>query len=186
MIASAPTKLMTVEELYGLPDDGYKHELVRGELVKMPPPGEEHGVRANYIGYRLSDIVIPAKLGRVMVETGYHLTRDPDTVRAPDVSFVRRERYEGAPSPRFREGAPDLAVEIVSPGDTLTEILEKVQEYLTYGAQLVWVVEPKTQTVTVYRADGSVQVLRTPSDRLSGEELIPAFSITLKDLFLNL
>jgi Uma2 family endonuclease len=180
----ATTTLMTAEDLLKLPDDGFhKHELVRGELVRMAPPGLGHGDTASAFVEVLRPFVRDHQLGRVFTESGVVLARGPDTVRGPDVSFISAARL---PPPEQRagyfEGAPDLAIEVVSPGDTATEVLEKIHEYLAAGARLVWVADPKTRTVTAYRPDGSAHVYKE-ADTLSGEDVLPGFTVLVRQLF---
>lgn len=185
MIVTAPPKLMTAQELERLPDDGYKYELVRGEVVRMAPPGGAHGGMASRIDRRLGPYVEANRLGEVLIETGYILAHDPDLVRAPDVSFLAQENIPVAGLPDgFINHAPDLAIEIVSPGDLVTEVAAKVAEYLAHGTRLVWVIEKKTRSVTVYRLDGSAQMLRAATNSiLSGEDVIPGFAIPVHELF---
>lgn len=179
----AEKKLMTAEELLHLPEDGYDYELVRGELIKMTPPGGEHGRIALRLGSRLADYVDAHHLGEVMAESGYCLECQPDTVRGPDISFLSAERIpdEGLPK-GFIQGAPDLAVEVVSPNDTVAEIQAKVQEYLKHGTRLVWVLEPTTRTITVYRSLTDIRIL-TEDDVLEGEDVVPGFAYKVKDVF---
>ncbi len=176
---------MTAEDLLRLPHDDRRYELVRGELVPMPPVAGEHGGVAVNLASELRDVVRPAALGWVVTETGFILTRDPDLVRAPDIAFIRRDRLTRDELAKgYVPFAPDLAVEIVSPNDSAADLVEKVQEYLHFGAQLVWLVEPRTRTVTVYRPDGSAQVLRaTAGDTLSGENVIPGISLPVAEVF---
>src|SRR5688572_21746086 len=110
-------KLTTADELFDLPDDGMRHELVRGELRTMPPTGSEHGDEESVFDGSIGPYVRARKLGRVFVgETGFVLETDPDTVRAPDIAFVTRERLAESGVPRgYYRGAPDLAVEVISP-----------------------------------------------------------------------
>ncbi|MFN8473462.1 MAG: Uma2 family endonuclease [Anaerolineae bacterium] len=180
-----PVRMMTVEELAQLPDNGARYELSRGELIEMAPPGGEHGSIAGRLAYLLGAVVYPQRLGAVIIETGYVLSRDPDIVRSPDVSFLARVRIpESGITRTFIDGGPDLAVEIVSPGDTAAEVADKVRDYLTYGVRLVWVVEPKTQTVTVYRPDGTARLLQAAADHtLDGEDVIPGFATLVEELF---
>ncbi len=122
-------------------------------------------------------------LGRIMVGSGYVLERDPDTVRGPDVSFIIAERVSPEGLPRaFVSGPPDLAVEVVSPGDAAFEVEAKVHDYLGNGAQRVWVVYVNTRRVVVYSQDGSVQWFRDDKT-LKDEELLPGFSLPLRELF---
>jgi len=181
----ATRTLMTAEEFFALPDDGVRRELVCGEVVErdMAPPGEQHGDVQLELGLRMRLHARREKLGRVTAETGFRLATDPDTVRLPDVAFVSAARLPpGPPRAGLVPGAPDIAVEVVSPSDTLTQMQRKVQSYLDAGARLVWVVDPATQTVTAYRPDGSARVLRQ-DDLLSGEDVMPGFAVRVGELF---
>jgi Uma2 family endonuclease len=178
------TKLMTAEELAELPDDGYLYELVRGEVERLPPPGAEHGEIGGDLFWRLGHHVSTNRLGRVyLAETGFRLTSDPDTVRAPDVAFVKTDRL---PPKAERKGylsiPPDLVVEVVSPSDRATKIAEKVAEYLACGVKAVWIVEPRLQTVTIYEPDRHPRVL-VVGDTLDGGDVVPGFQMAVADLF---
>jgi Uma2 family endonuclease len=118
-----------------------------------------------------------------LVETGFRLTTDPDTVLAPDVSFISSARIPATGLPEgYFPGAPDLAIEIVSPGDLDEEVQAKVAAYLQSGSKLVWVLRPKRRTVTVHHPDGTARTLGV-NDTLSGESLLPDFSLPLRELF---
>lgn len=144
-------QLMTADELMMMPDDGMRHELVRGELRTMPPGGFEHGCESIVVSDSLSPYVRRRGLGRVAgADTGFWLAREPDTVRAPDLAFVRRERLPtGAARRGYFDGAPDLAVEVISPNDLYTEVDEQVGEWLEHGTQMVLVVNPRRRTQTI-------------------------------------
>jgi Uma2 family endonuclease len=176
-------RLMTAEELWALPDDGRRYELVEGELRAMSPTGLEHGGYEHALGYRLGQWLEAHPLGELAVgEVGFRLRREPDTVRAADVAFVRAERLAGGPLPKgYFEGAPDLAVEIVSPGDTASEVEEKVRAWIDGGARAVWVVYPSAPSLTVFRADGSAHH-HGRQDVIDGGEVLPGLSIRLADL----
>jgi len=131
-----PRTLLSVEEFAALPNDGMKHELNEGELIVMPPLKPRHGSCQLTLGATLREFVVSHGLGRVYTESGYRLT--PHTVRGPDVSFVRTSRLQD-PDEYF-DGAPDLAVEIVSPGDDASDLREKIKQYLDAGTSVVWVV----------------------------------------------
>lgn len=178
------TSLLTAEDLYRLPNDRcHRYELVRGELVTAMPPGFDHGSDALRCGELLNAFVRPRRLGRVVAETGFVLFRGPDTVRAPDVAYVVTDRLPPpAQSAKFFEGAPDLAVEVISPSDTTSEVIEKVREYLTSGTRLVWLVDRGTRSITVYRANGSAHLLQE-DDELSGEDVLPGFSVRVREVF---
>lgn len=175
--------LVTAEELWALSTGGKKYELVKGELVEMTPPGGTHGKTAVRLSTRLQTFVEAKQLGEVMVESGYRLTSQPDTVRGPDISFLAAQNMpaEGLPED-YIPGAPDLAVEIVSPGDTAAEVQEKVQDYLTHGTRLVWIVYPRQRVVIVHYPDGMAKTLH-PHDMLNGEEVIPGFTCRVGDIF---
>lgn len=175
--------LLTAEDLWQMGEEGRYYELVRGELIEMTPPGSLHGKIALRLGRYLQAHVEAHRLGEVMVESGYWLERDPDTVRGPDVSFTAASRVppEGLPEGFFL-GPPDLAVEVVSPGDSDAEVQDKVMNYLASGTCLVWVVRPRQRTVTVYHPDGYARVLRE-TETLEGEEVVPGFALPLRELF---
>jgi Uma2 family endonuclease len=158
-------------------------ELIAGELVMMSPAGFDHGRFALRIGAALDSFVTLRRLGVVVgAETGFQIARDPDTVRAPDVAFVRAERIPSGGVKGFFQGPPDLAVEVVSPGDRMSEVTAKAQDWLRAGCLLVWVVDPETQNVSIYRSGREVAVV-TESDALTGEDVLPGFSTPVRDFF---
>ncbi|HYW30519.1 MAG TPA: Uma2 family endonuclease [Gemmatimonas sp.] len=182
---------VTAEELFGYEIPGKRVELVRGQLVVREPASFHHGELSLRIGVALANHLErerqregwPRMRGRLATaDPGFTLARRPDTVRAPDVAYVSRERFSGPMPDGYPELAPDLAVEVRSPGDRAGELLAKVGDWLSAGTQLVWVVEPARGTVTVYRADGSVRVCSS-GDVLEGEALLPGFSMPLPVLF---
>ena len=177
---------MTAEQLFELPDDGCRSELVQGEIVRMTPTGGEHGIVAMRIGVAISEYVEAHHLGVCFAaETGFILQRDPDTVRAPDVAFVAASHVPDTGIPTFYwPSAPDLAVEVLSPWDRPAEVRRKVDEYFAAGTRLVWIVDPATRTVHVYRSPHDVRVLRG-DDELSGDDVLPGFRCVVKRLFLK-
>lgn len=181
---STATELITADDLLKKAHDGYRYELAKGELKKEPPAGNIHGKRTMRLGWRLARHVEANDLGVVFAaETGFRLANDPDTVRAPDVAFVTRTRIEEVGEfEGFWPGAPDLAVEVISPGDLYTEVGEKVQEYLNAGARAVWVVDPRRRTITVYRSLTDTTIL-IDSDTLDGGDIIPGFSCRVAEVF---
>jgi Uma2 family endonuclease len=170
---------MTAEELLRLNIQDKRSELVRGKLVVREPAGFAHGVVASRIGAQVAGFVRTRELGLVVAaETGFTLERNPDTVRAPDVGFVHRDRVPD-PLPRgYAEFAPDLAVEVLSPDDRPGEVLAKVADWLRAGTRLVWIVDPIRGTARVYRADGT-ESFATVDDSLDGEDVLPGFSLAL-------
>jgi Uma2 family endonuclease len=175
---------VTAEELLRKPDDGFRYELVRGELRKMPPAGSEHGYIAMRLGSWLGRHVEANDLGRVYAaETGFKLTSDPDTVRAPDAAFIGRERVEEAGRVEgYWPGAPDLAVKVVSPGDTHTEVVEKALAWLGAGSRMVLVVDPGQRTATVYRSLDDIRIL-TEGDAIDGADVVPGWRSPVAELF---
>lgn len=167
-----------------MPDDGFRYELVEGELIRMAPAGAEHGEVTVKITGPLFMHVAANDLGTVYAaETGFKLHSDPDTVRAPDVAFVIKARVRLAGTTKgYWVGAPDLAVEVVSPGDTVQEVEEKVRKWLEAGARMVWVARPRLRTITVYRSLTDIVVL-TEKDTLDGGNVVPGFRIAVADIF---
>lgn len=174
---------MTAEELLRLPDDSCRYALVRGELQRMAAAGFRHGAVIMNVAVPLGHHVKDHGLGVVCgAETGFVLARDPDTVLAPDVAFVRRERISASGLPvTFWEGAPDLAVEVISPSDTRREVADKVASWLAAGTRLVWVVDPNHATVTIHEPDGTPRRL-AEADVLDGAPLFPGFSLPVADI----
>jgi len=177
---------ITAERLLHMPNDGRRYELIAGELRVMSPSGWRHGM----FGGRLHQI-IAVYLERnpcgetLLAETGFLLSRDPDTVRAPDIAFIYKDRLPpNVPEDAFWPGAPDLAVEVASPNDTYREVEEKARAWIAAGAQLVWVVNPLLETVSVYRSDGSIVKL-TAKDELAGEDVLPGFSCRVGEIFVG-
>lgn len=167
-----------------MPDDGFRYELVKGELLRMSPTGTKHGEVTMNLAAPLHYHVKLHKLGQVYAaETGFKLETNPDTVRAPDIAFVRTQRIRSQGKLQgYGDGAPDLAVEVMSPGDTKREVAEKINEYFAGGARLVWVVNPKSKTVTVYRSSSDSTTL-TENDTLDGGEVVTGFQIAVAEVF---
>ncbi len=181
---SATTQLMTADELLNQPRGKLRYELVKGELRTMSPSGFEHGAVVVNLTFLLTGHVKAHELGVVVgAETGFKISSDPDTVRAPDIAFVCRERIVAAGVTRkFWSGAPDLAVEVLSPGDRVNEIDEKVAEWLAAGTRLVWVVNPRLRNVTIYRSLTDVRVL-TEGEELDGGDVVPGFRCRVAEIF---
>jgi Uma2 family endonuclease len=171
--------LMTADDLLRIPD---KHaELVRGVLVVREPPGLQHGRIASELAAALTPHVRAHALGRVYVESGFKLASNPDTVRGPDVSFIRKGRLPEPEPVGFPALAPDLVVEILSPDDRPGEILGKVGEYLSAGINLVWVIDPERRLARVYRADGTEEIVAADQS-LQGEDVVPGFACPLANI----
>ena len=177
-------RTITAEELLAMPHDGIRRELVQGEMREMTPAGRKHGRIAMNVSTPLDQHVRARALGEVYAaETGFRLAREPDTVRAPDVSLVRSERLgAGGDENGFYDGAPDLALEVVSPSDRYSDVLEKVWDYVDAGTRMVVVVDPPQRSVTVYRSRTDVTVL-TEDDVLEGGEVVPGWTLPVRDIF---
>lgn len=180
----ATTRPRTVEDLErdGVPEGRW--ELIDGELVEMSPSGDRASTTAIRLASRLVVHVEARNLGRVYgADGGFVLFPDRQLVRVPDVAFVRTDRL---PSEANRDGfprlAPDLAVEVVSPGDSATEVLDKVDMYLKAGVRLVWVIDPRVRSVAIHTPDRLVRLL-TAGDELDGGEVLPDFRVAVAELF---
>ena len=176
--------LMTADDLLRMPDDGMRHELIKGELRTMPPAGWGHGRQMIRFAASLDAYVESHDLGQVVAgDAGFRLARAPDTVRAPDVAFVRRDRLPSSDElAGFYAGAPDLVVEVISPNDLYTDVDEKVAEWLEHGALLVFVVNPRRRTVTVRRPGQPARTLGM-DDVLDGEDVVPGWRLPVRELF---
>ncbi len=167
-----------------MPDDGFRHELVRGELRTMPYRGFLEGQVSASIAASLGIYVKTNRLGTAYAGgTGFLLESDPDHVRAPAVAFVRRERAESVVDRDiYFPGAPDIAVEVISPSDSYTEVEEKVADWLDAGTLAVIVVDPRRRTAKVHRSPTEVVVLKE-EDVLAVEDVVPGWRMTVKDIF---
>ena len=181
----ATTTLLTAADLITFPETLHKPELVRGEVVEMAPVGGYHSDTQRKLAMLMGLHVDRGGYGALVVELGFRLAVDPDTVRAPDVSFIAAEQLRATPlSAGFYPGYPDIAAEVVSPGDTAAQLDAKVQDYLRAGTRLVWVVNPGTRSVAVYTPDGPGRMLG-PDDVLTGGTVLPGLRIPVGDLFLG-
>ncbi len=149
----------------------------------MSPAGFDHGRFAINIGNALANFVKAHGLGVVVsAEAGFQVSRDPDTVRVPDVAFVRADRVPPGGVRGFFQGPPDLAVEVVSPGDRPSEVLAKAQHWLRAGCPIVWTVDAEIRTVTVHRSRNEIVVL-TAADTLVGGDVLPGFTLPVAEIF---
>jgi Uma2 family endonuclease len=175
------TALMTAEQLLQASVPNKRAELVRGRLVIREPAGWRHGAVAMNLAARLAQHVDLTGAGQLLAaETGFTLARNPDTVRAPDIAFVRRERLP-SDTTGFAELAPDLVVEVLSPDDRPGEVLAKVADWLDAGALRVWVIDPERRIARVYRQDGTETIVEAGGS-LQGEDVLPGFSCTLASI----
>jgi Uma2 family endonuclease len=175
--------LLTADDLWKIVANGSRYELSRGELVPMTPVGIPHSVIVVRLAKLLSTYVDEKRLGVVGTEGGFKLHRNPDTLRAPDIAFISRKRLESEGIPKaFAEFPPDLAVEVLSPDDTASEMARKVDEYLSGGVPLIWVVDPSLWQVTVYRSLQDIKI-HSAHEELDGGEILPGFRVKVADIF---
>jgi Uma2 family endonuclease len=176
--------LMTPEEFLVYPLDDVKAELVRGELRVSPPGGGPHGFAGASLVVLLAAHVDPRRLGKVLGDgVGYELVRLPRTVRVPDASFVRADRLpEEGVGPGLLKLPPDLAIEVLSPSETASDLQEKLDDYRVSGTPLVWVVDPVRRNVMVVARDAPMRLLHE-SETLDGGDVIPGFSCAVSDVF---
>ena len=174
---------MTAEELLRRQPPHKRSELIKGQLAVREPAGARHGAVANELAFRITSHVRASNLGRVYAaETGFKIESDPDTVRAPDVAFIRADRLVEPDPVGFLVIAPDLVVEVVSRDDKPGEVLAKVGMWLNAGCRLVWVVDTERRVGRIYRSDGSEWVLEA-GGVLEGEGVLPGFSCPLEDIW---
>jgi Uma2 family endonuclease len=173
---------LTIDEFSRLPQEGVRHEMNAGELITMPVPKYRHSRVATNLGFLLGAVVRESQTSEALLEAGYVLSRDPLTIRQPDVSVVSKERTRSVGEDEYIEGAPDLAVKVVSPSDSAQDLEIKIDQYLASGAKQVWVLYPKTKNVHVFSSN-STPVKFGERQTLTGGELIPGFSVLVADLF---
>lgn len=183
----AEEKVWTDAEFMALNRDGHRYEIVNGELIDMGNSGAKHGYVCSVLMILLGGYVHIQKLG-AMFDSSTAFKMKSGNKRSPDVSFMAKERLQGLDElpDGFLEGAPDLAVEILSPSNTVEEIHNKLVEYFDNGSRLVWVINPKEKYVLVYRSSQEPDRLLKSIDSLDGEEIVPGFSLAIAELFQKL
>ncbi len=182
MTISIAGRIWSDEELLALPKDGYDKEIIHGEMI-VSPAGSEHGAIIMAIAGPLHVYVVRKQLGQVLDgQTGCRMSSGD--LLSPDVSFVSAARWEAHRKSKevFFPGGPDLAVEVLSPDDSLRILKKKILQYFTEGTRLAWVVHPRKRCVTVYHAPTSADIL-TVDDALDGEHVVPGFSLKIAHLF---
>ena len=171
---------MTVEEFENLPDSPYRQELIKGELLTMPPPNFLHGVIVANLAILLGHHIKANGLGHLCAETGYKLESDPDTVLGPDVSFVSKERVDEA-GDGYYQGPPDLAIEVLSPGDRKGYVERKLAVYLETGTRSVWLVNPRRRTVEVVTSLDNRRMLHEDDELV--DDTVPGFRVKVSEIF---
>lgn len=177
---STITHLVTAEDLLNMPDDGTRHELIKGELLTMPVPKLLHGFVTVKLSVLLYNHIEANNLGRTVGESGFHLETGPDTVLGPDIAFISRHRIPDDDD-CFYPGAPDLAVEVLSPSDRRGKVERKTALWLDLGARSVWNVNPRKRTVEVFHADGQ-RWLFSEGDELV-DDVVPGFRVAVSKIF---
>lgn len=178
----ATTSLLTAKDVERLPE-GERFELIRGERREVSPPGGRHGRLQARIAARMGSFVEEQRSGAIYTEAGFVISQGPDTLVAPDVAFVRSERLLTEEEEiGFLHQIPDIAVEVVSPGDSHSQVVENIMTYLESGVPLVWEIDPQRQRVIVWSHDQTVQELKA-GDTLDGGDVLPGFRVPVADLF---
>lgn len=175
--------LLTADDFAALPESPrYRRELVRGQLVREPRPNAEHGqVVVNLTGALLEQQRLGH--GKLVLEAGFRLAESPPTVRGPDLAFITASRVPSSVPIGFWTIPPDLAVEVVSAANSASEIQQKILDYFQARVRLVWVIDPRTRSVTVYRSLSDARVL-TEADTLQGDPVLPTLAIQVQQLFI--
>lgn len=183
-MATQPNWLITAEEFAALPLDGWRAELIRGEIVTMPAAFTDHGETAMNLAFIVTGYVKAHKLGKTFAaETGFLIARNPDTVRAPDFAFIQASRATAAASaPSWGQVIPDLVAEVVSSSDRASEIDAKVRMWLEAGVRLVWVLYPQTHTIFAHSPDAPVRLLKD-GGTLDGGDVLPGFTVPVEEVF---
>lgn len=177
--------LVTADELLALPMGmGKRYELLAGELRVMSPAGWRHGQVVDNVQWLLGSFTRSKRLGRGFgAETGFLIARNPDTVRAPDFAFIAKKNLPTTdPEEAFWPGAPDLAVEVLSPSDRTGEVDEKIDAWLSAGCQAVWVIDPQLETVAIYHSRTKVRLLSV-GENLNNEPIVTDSSCPVAELF---
>lgn len=185
MTTSPTPDLMTAEELLHLPEDGCRYELSQGRLIRWDLAAYWSSMAGAAVGARIGDFVDRRRLGIVGACGGMLLARDPDTVRAPRISVVRKERLPPDIGRGFFPGPPDLAVDLLSASDRFVEVNRKIRDYLAAGTPLVWLVDPESRSALIYHPNRLVEIV-APDGTLDGEGVLPGFSLSLAALWAEL
>jgi Uma2 family endonuclease len=182
MVTTFPDMKFRIEEVAGRMPERIRWELVEGELHMMTPAGPEHGLVAYRVSRILDRWVYPRRLGELFAaETGFLIHRNPDTLLAPDVPFVRADRLDRARGAYF-DGPPDLAVEVISPSESKQDAMDKARQWLDGGTQAVWLVWPRERQVTVFtKVAEPIQL--SDRDILRGEPVLPGFQCNVREIF---
>jgi Uma2 family endonuclease len=180
MSTTTQTHLMTAEELGNLPDSPYRHELIKGELLTMPPIKYEHMRVCANLTIIMGQHVKANRLGVIGAEGGYKLESDPDTVLAPDVSFIAQDCISLSPE-GYHSGPPNLAIEVLSPGDRKGYVERKLALWLGTGTRSVWLVDPRRRTVEVVSSLNERRMLHEDDELV--DDTLPGFRVKVSEIF---
>ena len=180
---SETTHLVTADELERFPRDDRRYELVDGRIIPMSPVGYQHGRVVMQFGSLLHRYLQGRPVGVVVTEVGFKLAFGPDTVRAPDIAFIRTDRIPAPNARGFFTGPPDLAIEVLSPDDRPADVRTKVDQYLARGVAMVVVIDPDQKTVTTWRPTTQPATLQADEDLLDLSDVIPGFRCSLREIF---
>ncbi|MBY0513480.1 MAG: Uma2 family endonuclease [Gemmataceae bacterium] len=185
--AAKPRQVMTLDEYWEFvnrPENADRFfELRRGEVVEMSRPKTPHGIVASLIATELNLYARQVRKGYVTSnDAGVVLSERPGTVVGPDVAYFSDASTFDEIAPKWAETPPVLAVEVLSPNDKMSEMNEKIEDYLRAGVRLVWLVDYERRKVTVYRPDRTLAVLND-TDELTGGDELPGFSVRVADFF---
>ena len=183
-MTTTQTQLLTADDLLRLYSKGVRGELIRGELCETMPSGGKHGEVVVNMVIPMGSHIKSRRLGRLAAsDSGVLLERDPDTVREPDIAYISAERLPlDVEVTGYYEVVPDLVVEVVSPGDSAREVMDKALMWLSYGTRLVWAVNPGSRTVDVYRP-GERTVTLGVDEALDGLDVLTGFTCPVSDIF---
>jgi Uma2 family endonuclease len=174
--------LLTIEELPDVVGDALG-ELIAGRFVPMTPTGRPHARTEVRLAARLETFVTEHGLGEVYTgEVGILIRRNPDTLRGADIAFVSKQRLVNVSPDGFLDVAPDLVVEIISPSDRWTDVMEKIDDYFAIGVSAVWIVNPKRSQISIYRSATDVNLYQSGAV-VSGEPELPGFTLSTSDIF---
>jgi Uma2 family endonuclease len=181
-VANMTAVPITADQLLHLSMPDKRVELVRGVLVVREPPGYRHGRIAAELAFHLAQYVKANGIGQVVVgDAGFQVASHPDTVRGPDIAFIRAERVPDAQTLGFPRLGPDLVIEVLSPNDRPGETLAKVGDWLDAGTRAVWVIDPERRQARVYRHDGTETII-DEAGQLDGEDVLPGFCCRLNSV----
>jgi Uma2 family endonuclease len=180
-LAQAPEGLR-VADLDFLPDDGCTYELWEGKLVRMSPSKRRHGKSAGLVAQFVGAYLVEHPLGEISIAEGGFRAGPKESLFCPDLAYISNERAAHAPLDEYYPFAPDIAVEVWSPDNTVKEMNEKAAHYLAHGARLVWLLRPQDRTVRVHRPGKPAQTRRA-GETLTGEDVLPDFSVPVESLF---